>query len=87
MTRRYGRARRGRRVREGTPAGRWRTLSILGAVRRCGWVAAMSVEAATDGEIFLAYLARVLDPQLQPGDRRGDGQSGGPQGRRRARMH
>ena len=68
MTRRYGRARRGRRVREGTPAGRWRTLSILGAVRRCGWVAVMSVEAATDGEIFLAYLARVLGPQLQPGD-------------------
>ena len=68
MTRRYGRARRGRRVREGAPAGRWRTLSFLGAIRRRGWVAAMSVEAATDGEIFLAYLERVLGPQLQPGD-------------------
>ena len=68
MTRRYGRARRGRRVREGAPAGRWRTLSLLGAIRRRGWVAAMSVEAATDGEIFLAYLERVLGPQLQPGD-------------------
>ena len=28
----------------------------------------MTIEAATDGEIFLAYLQRVLGPQLQPGD-------------------
>ena len=28
----------------------------------------MSVEAATDGEIFLAYLEQVLGPQLEPGD-------------------
>lgn len=68
MTRRYGRAPGGRRVRQGVPSGRWRTLSILGAIRRSGWVAAMSIEAATDGEIFLAYLERVLGPQLQPGD-------------------
>ena len=56
MTRRYGRARRGRRVREGVPARRWRTLSVLGAIRRSGWVGAMTIEAPTDGEIFLAYL-------------------------------
>ena len=68
MTRRYGRARRGQRVREGVPAGHWRTLSVVGAIRRSGWVAAMSIEAATDGAIFLAYLERVLGPQLQPGD-------------------
>ena len=68
MTRRRGRALGGRRVRQGVPAGPWRTLSILGAIRRSGWVAAMSIEAATDGEIFLAYLERVLGPQLQPGD-------------------
>jgi hypothetical protein len=30
MTRLYGRAPRGQRVREGTPAGRWRTLTLLG---------------------------------------------------------
>ena len=68
MTRRYGRVRGGRRLREGVPAGHWRTLSVLGAIRRSGWVAAMTIEAATDGEIFLAYLQRVLGPQLQPGD-------------------
>lgn len=68
MTRRYGRAQGGQRVTEGTPAGHWRTLTVLGAVRRAGWVATMTIEAATDGEIFLAYLEQVLCPQLRPGD-------------------
>ncbi len=68
MTRRYGRATRGERVHEGTPAGHWRTLTVLGAIRQSGWVAAMTIEAATDGDIFQAYLEQVLCPQLRPGD-------------------
>jgi len=68
MTRRYGRALRGQRVREGTPGGRWRTLTLLGAIRRSGWVAAMTIEAATDGDVFQAYLEHALCPQLKPGD-------------------
>jgi len=68
MTRRYGRGPGGARVTEGTPGGHWRTLTVLGAIRRTGWVATMTIEAATDGEIFLAYLEQVLCPQLRPGD-------------------
>lgn len=67
MTRRYGRARDGALVDEGVPAGYWRTMTVLGAVGVSGWVAVMSVEAATDGDVFLAFLERVLCPQLQPG--------------------
>jgi len=67
MTRRYGRALNGARVEEGVPAGRWRTLTILGAVSVSGWVAAMSIEASTDGEVFRTYLEHVLCPQLKPG--------------------
>ena len=67
MTRRYGRALHGARVDEGVPAGHWRTLTVLGAVSISGWVAVMSVEAATDGDVFLAYLEHVLCPQLKPG--------------------
>jgi transposase len=52
MTRHYGRAAGGRRVTEGTP-GRWRTLTLLGAVSVEGWIATMTVEAPTDGEVFL----------------------------------
>jgi transposase len=68
MTRRYGRAVRGERVCEGTPGGHWRTLTVLGAIRASGWVASRTIEAATDGDIFLAYLEQVLCSQLRPGD-------------------
>ena len=68
LTRHYGCGPRGHRVREGSPGGRWRTLTILGAIRRTGWVAAMTIEAATDGDVFLAYLDQVLCPQLRRGD-------------------
>jgi len=67
MTRRYGRAMRGQRVREGTPAGHWRTLTLLGAMTADGLVATMTIESPTDGEVFLAYLEQVLCPRLQPG--------------------
>ena len=67
MTRLYGRARRGRRVQEATPGGHWKILTILGAMNFAGMFATMTVEAATDADIFLAYLDQVLCPRLQPG--------------------
>jgi transposase len=68
MVRHYGRGLRGERVHEGAPGGHWRTLTVLGAIRASGWVATMTIEAATDADVFLAYLDQVLCPQLQPGD-------------------
>ena len=67
MTRRYGRAMDGARVNEGVPAGHWRTLTLLGAVGISGWVASMTVDSATDGDVFLAFVEHVLCPNLQPG--------------------
>lgn len=68
MTRRYARAPRGVRVHETTPEGNWKILTILGAMSLRGMIATMTVEAATDADIFLAYLDHVLCPALQPGD-------------------
>jgi transposase len=68
MTRRYGRAGRGERVCEGTPGGHGRTLTVLGAICVAGWVATMTIEAATDGYIFLAYGEQVLCPQRRAGN-------------------
>ena len=71
MTRaRYGRGPGGERVREGTPGGHWRTLTVLGAIRLSGWVATSESRRSCPrmGEIFLAYVEQVLCPQLQPGD-------------------
>lgn len=42
-------------------------LTILGAMDHTGMLAAMTVEAATDREVFLAYLDDVLCPKLRPG--------------------
>ena len=67
MTRRYGRAPGGQRVREATPAGHWRTLTVLGAMSADGLIATMTIEAPTDREVFLGYLEEVLCPRLKPG--------------------
>ena len=68
MTRLYARCEGGARIHEGTPDGRWKILTILGAISTRGMIATMTVEAATDREIFLAYLDEVLCPKLRPGD-------------------
>jgi len=68
MTRLYARCQGGARIHEGTPDGRWKILTILGAIGTRGMIGTMTVEAATDREIFLAYLDEVLCPKLRPGD-------------------
>jgi transposase len=68
MTRRYARAPRGVRVHESTPEGDWKILTILGAMSLRGMIATMTIEAATDADIFLAYLDQILCPALRPGD-------------------
>ncbi len=68
MTRRFGRARGGRRVHESTPEGNWKILTVLGAMSLRGMIATMTVEAATDADIFLAYLDHFLCRELKPGD-------------------
>lgn len=68
MTRRSGRVHGSARLREAIPAGGWKTLTVLGALSTKGIVAAMTVETATDREVFLTYLDEVLGPKLKPGD-------------------
>jgi transposase len=68
MTRLYARGLGGARIHEGTPDSRWKVLTILGAISLRGMIATMTIEAATDREIFLAYLDECLCPKLQPGD-------------------
>jgi len=68
MTRTYGRALRGARIHEATPQGHWKILTMLGAMSTLGMLAMMTIEEATDSDIFLAYLEHVLCPKLKPGD-------------------
>ena len=43
-------------------------MTILGAISTRGMIATMTIEEATDTEIFLAYLDHVLCPELRHGD-------------------
>ena len=65
MARRYGRSPRGQRASAKVPFGNWKRLSVLSALGLEGFLATMSVEAATDGAIFAAYLEQVLLPVLR----------------------
>jgi hypothetical protein len=68
MTRRCGRAQRGRRVHARAPAGHWQTTTMLSSIRLDGSTACMTIEGATDTEVFQTYVREVLCPTLRPGD-------------------
>ncbi len=65
MARLWGRSPRGTRVVGAVPFGHWTRLTVLGALGISGMLATMSIEAATSGAVFLAYLERVLLPELR----------------------
>lgn len=67
MTRNYGRAPAGERVREAMATAHWTTFTLLGGLTLSGMLACMTVDAPTDTDIFLTFLDRVLCPKLQPG--------------------
>jgi hypothetical protein len=68
MTRLYARSLGGKRIQEAAPGGHWKILTVLGAMSLRGMIATMTIEEATDADIFLAYVEQVLCPALKPGD-------------------
>ena len=68
MTRRCGRAQRGQRVHASAPCGHWQTTTMLSSIRLDGSTACMTIEGATDTEVFQSYVREVLCPTLRPGD-------------------
>jgi transposase len=68
MTRRYGRAPRGRRVEGAVPHGHWKVLTLTAAIRLGGVGACLAFDGATDAMTFQTYVERCLAPTLRPGD-------------------
>jgi transposase len=68
MTRRYGRAPAGRRVVGSAPQNYGPTVTMLGALGVHGLQAVMTVDGATDADVFRTYVKKVLGPTLSPGD-------------------
>jgi len=68
LTRLFGRAPRGHRVVDTVPQHYGPNVTMIGALALQGLDAVMTIEGATDGEVFRAYVEQVLGPSLQPGD-------------------
>ena len=68
MARLRGRAPRGERLRTSLPHGHWRTTTFVAGLRLEGMTAPMVIDGPINGEIFRAYVERVLVPTLRPGD-------------------
>jgi transposase len=68
MTRLYGRAPRGERVTASAPQNYGENITMLGALSATGLCALMTVNGATDSEVFAAFIREVLAPTLSKGD-------------------
>jgi transposase len=68
LTRTHGRAPRGERLVCHAPHGHWRTTTMISSVRLDGTSTCMTIEGATNIEVFQAYVRAVLVPSLRPGD-------------------
>lgn len=68
MARLHGRAPRGQRCRVAVPHGHWKTTTFTAGLRLSGLAAPMIIDGATNGDVFRAYVEKVLIPELDPGD-------------------
>jgi transposase len=68
MTRLRGRSPKGERLVCHAPHGHWCTTTMISSVRLDGTTACMTIEGATNTEVFQAYVREVLVPSLCPGD-------------------
>jgi transposase len=67
FTRLRGRSLRGVRLRASVPHGHWKLLTIIAAMTLRGVQAAMTIDAATDRDVFVAFIEQVLIPTLRAG--------------------
>jgi transposase len=68
MARLRGRAPKGQRLRVGIPRGHWKTTTFVAGLRLTGLTASFVLDGPMNRSAFLAYVSRVLVPELKPGD-------------------
>jgi len=56
----YGRALHGKRVVDDVPYGHWKTTTFIALLQCDGLRAAIVVDGAINGELFLAYVNQIL---------------------------
>jgi len=55
-------------VHAASPQGHWQTTTMISSMRVDGTTACMTIDGATDTEVFRAYVQQVLSPTLRAGD-------------------
>jgi transposase len=68
MARLRGWAPKGERCRAAIPHGHWKTITFVGGLTLCGFIAPMLLDGPMDGECFLAWVEQMLAPKLKRGD-------------------
>jgi transposase len=68
MTRLRCRSLRGLRLIDKSPHGHWQTTTLIAALGVEGMRCSMVVDGAVNGDVFAAFVERVLAPELRPGD-------------------
>ena len=68
MARRYGRCRRGERLRMSVPHGHWKTTTFIAGLRNSGIVAPFVIDRPVNRTIFETWVQRALVPNLRQGD-------------------
>lgn len=68
MARLYGRCPEGVRLVDCAPAGHYRTLTLMSAMRLDGVVAPMLLDGPVNAQTFAGYVEQHLAPSLSPGD-------------------
>jgi transposase len=68
MGRRYGRCRRGERLRVGVPHGHWKTTTFVGALTLRGFIAPWVLDGPINRDAFETFVKKVLVPELRKGD-------------------
>jgi transposase len=68
LVRTYGRSDCGTRCVGAAPQGHWKVMTAVAAVRLVGLAAPFTIDCPMDGEVFGAYVRRVLVPALRAGD-------------------
>ena len=68
LVRAYGRSDCGAPCIGSAPQGHWKVMTAVAAIRLDGLTAPFTIDCPMDGEIFSAYVRRVLIPTLRKGD-------------------
>lgn len=68
MTRLRGRSPRGERLLSNSSQGHGHTTTMISSIRLDGFSTCMTIDGATDAEVFHAYVRQILCSTLHAGD-------------------